>query len=173
MLDKNKIEEGLALIIKDIVKCQTHLAGYDYTGIQLQHPRIVVDVKMPQFVARQSNVDSVKKISETHGLRSIRQQFSLDVVITSLGSPQDNLAYEKLQELRGKLHADYDLLFAEHSLKELVVNSFGEIEDIAVELGTKIENRYQMIMTLNGSTEVYSGTIEKILEVNPQVSYIK
>jgi hypothetical protein len=173
MLNKNVIEEGLAQCIKDIAGCQTHLANYDYTGIKLKYPRIVVDVQMPQFFAIQSQDQKVVKETETTGRRTITQQFELDVVITSVGSPQDNLAYEKLQQIRGKMHADYDLLFPMYKIQGLFVNAFSEIEDMSVELKTKIEDRYRMTMTLTGSTEIYNDVIAKIVEVNPQISYEK
>lgn len=173
MLDRNVIEEGLAKCIKGIVNCQTHLADYDYTGIELKYPRVVVDVQMPQFFAIQSRYTTETPETEKTGKRVIVQQFELDVAITCLGSPQDNLAYEKMQQIRGTLHADYDLLFPENGLQGLVVNAFSEIEDISVELKTKIENRYRMTMTLNGSTKIYEGVVAKIVEVNPQISYEK
>lgn len=189
MLNKNVIEEGLAQCIKDIAGCQTHLANYDYTGIKLKYPRIVVDVQMPQFFARQSRstdlepargrvksrvqVPRKKVIAFTEAQLRTIQQFELDVVITCIGSPQDNLAYEKLQQIRGKIHEDYDLLFPQYDIKGLFVNAFSEIEDISVELKTKVEDRYRMTMTLTGSTEIYNDSVTRILEVNPQISYEK
>lgn len=87
MISKNVIEEGLAQCIKTIVNCQTHLADYDYTGIDLEYPRVVVDVQMPQFFAIQSRCATETPETEKTGKRVITQQFELDVVITCLGSP--------------------------------------------------------------------------------------
>lgn len=173
MINKSELELSLAQCIKDISQCQTHLANYDYTGVKLKYPRIVVDVQMPQFFARQSQTTKEVLETETTGRRTITQQFELDVVITCVGSPQNNLAYEKMQQIRGKLHADYDLLFPQYKISELVVNAFSNIDDISVELETKIEDRYQMTMTLSGSTEIYNDTVAKIVEVNPQIFYKK
>lgn len=173
MLDRTKLEDGIANSIKSIVKCQTHLADYDYDGVKLTYPRVVVDVQAPEFFARQSNTDSITAIDIKTGKRVITQQFLLDVVITCVGTPKDNSAYLKMQELRGVLHADYDLIFPEHGLENIKVNSFGDIEDISIELPTKIESRYRMVMTLSGSATIYEGIISKIVEVNPQMSYKK
>lgn len=169
MLDKTKLEDSIASSIKGIVKCQTHLASYDYDGVKLKYPRVVVDVQAPEFLARQSNFEKITKIDEKTGRRTITQQYLLDVVITCVGSPKDNLAYLKMQELRGVLHADYDIIFPENGLENVKVNSFGDIEDISLELPTKIESRYRMVITLSGSANIYDRTIAKIVEVNPQI----
>lgn len=172
MFNKKTLEDGLALAVKGIVKCQTHLAGLDYTGVKLQYPRIVVNVKSPQYLERPSECTTYMAISDTKGIQKVRKQFTIDVEIQGIDSPDSDNVYEVMQRLVGKLGADYDLLFKDFGIDDFVLQSTSRIEDISITLGTKIESRYRTVLTLHGFDTVYDEEISKIVEVNPQIKLI-
>ena len=176
MIDKIKLEDALIEILKEItfekynIPIQVHLSNYDYSKVQLKYPRIVVNVDEPQFFRRQS-FDTVYKIKdEKLGDLKVLKQFNLDVTIQTLGDPASNDSYELMQFIRGKIGTDYDILFYKEDssgnvlrdLRFLAVQSFTDIEDISIELRTKIENRWQMVIGMSGQTNIYDGTIERI-----------
>lgn len=169
MFNKAVLEDAIGNIVLNTTKSQTHIHGLDYTKQKLQYPRFVVNIGSPQYLGNPSYSTDYTSIDTKKGRMKVYKQFNMAITIEAIDSPDSDVAYTKLQELIGILRADYDLLFTDAGIGNLVVNSFSSITDISVELGTRIESRYRCVVSINGTDTIYDQDIVKIQEVNPQI----
>lgn len=176
MFNRTAFQDALAKVIKSctdnilakVPSVPVKLQGYDYNGLEVPRPRIVMNVRPVQFFNNPSYDCEYVEVDAKYGQQTIWQQYTLSVDLMCIGSPEDDYAQTILQNLRGKLMANYDLLFADNGI-EAKLNNISDIADISVELGTKIEDRWTMTLNLHGCTDVYDDKIVRILEVNPQI----
>lgn len=176
MIDRIAFQDALAKVINlcvdnvlpNVPSVPVRLQGYDYNGLEVPRPRIVMNVHPVQFFNNSSYDCEYVGVDAKYGQQTIWQQYTLNVDLMCIGSPADDYAQIILQTLRGKLMANYDLLFADNGI-EAKLNSISDVTDISIELGTKIEDRWTMTLNLHGCTDVYDDKIVRILEVNPQI----
>ncbi|MGL5714708.1 MAG: phage neck terminator protein [Paraclostridium sp.] len=163
------LEDAIGNIVMATTKSQTRIQGLDYTKQKLQYPRFVISIGSPQYFGNPSYSADYQSIDKKKGRMRLFKQFNMQITIDAIDSPDKDEAYTKLQELIGVLQADYDILFADAGIGNLVLNNFSNITDISVELETRIESRHRCVVTVNGTDTVYDQDIVKIQEVNPQI----